>query len=116
MSARFAGKTDYRTQVWRVLASYFGQWFPSTGAVLDLGAGYCEFINNATARVKYAMDLNPDVRRIGRRRASRFCSRTAQTRGRSRKGRWTGSSPATFWSICPTRPPSARYCQTRTGA
>jgi SAM-dependent methyltransferase len=60
-SARFAGKTDYRTEVWRVLVAYFGQWFPSTGAVLDLGAGYCEFINNATARVKYAMDLNPDV-------------------------------------------------------
>ena len=61
--ARFAGKTDYRTQVWRVLVSYFGQWFPSTGAVLDLGAGYCEFINHATARAKYAMDLNPDVRK-----------------------------------------------------
>jgi SAM-dependent methyltransferase len=61
--ARFAGKAGYRTQVWRVLAAYFGQWFPGTGAVLDLGAGHCEFINSATARVKYAMDLNPDVRK-----------------------------------------------------
>jgi SAM-dependent methyltransferase len=61
-SARFAGKTDYRTKVWRVLAPYFGQWFPATGAILDLGAGYCEFINNAKASVKYAMDLNPDIR------------------------------------------------------
>lgn len=60
-AARFAGKTGYRTQVWRVLAPYFGQWFPATGTVLDLGAGYCEFINNATAGVKYAMDLNPDA-------------------------------------------------------
>lgn len=60
-SARFAGKTDYRTQVWRVLVRFFGQWIPSTGTVLDLGAGYCEFINNAAARVKYAMDLNPIV-------------------------------------------------------
>ena len=31
--------------------------------MLDLGAGYCEFINNATASVKYAMDFNPDVRK-----------------------------------------------------
>jgi SAM-dependent methyltransferase len=31
--------------------------------VLDLGAGYCEFINLATAGVKYGMDLNPDVRK-----------------------------------------------------
>jgi SAM-dependent methyltransferase len=63
-NARFSGKTDYRTKVWRILAPYFGQWFASTGAVLDLGAGYCEFINNATAGVKYAMDLNPDVHKL----------------------------------------------------
>jgi SAM-dependent methyltransferase len=59
--ARFAGKTDYRTGIWRVLASYFAPWFPSAGSVLDLGAGYCEFINNATAGLKYAMDLNPNI-------------------------------------------------------
>jgi SAM-dependent methyltransferase len=59
--ARFAGKTHYRAQVWRVLVSYFSHWFPSHGAVLDLGAGYCEFINHVIAREKYAMDLNPDV-------------------------------------------------------
>lgn len=59
--ARFAGKSDYRTRMWKVLVSYFSRWFPSTGAVLDLGAGYCEFINNAAAGVKYAMDLNPDI-------------------------------------------------------
>jgi SAM-dependent methyltransferase len=59
--ARFVGNTAYRTQVWRVLSPFFCKYFPSTGAVLDLGAGYCEFINNASANVKYAMDLNPDV-------------------------------------------------------
>jgi SAM-dependent methyltransferase len=58
---RFAGKTEHRTQVWKVLAPFLGQWVPSTGTVLDLGAGYCEFINNAAAGVKYAMDLNPVV-------------------------------------------------------
>jgi SAM-dependent methyltransferase len=62
--ARFAGKTGYRTQVWRVLAPYFGRWFPKTGAVLDLGAGYCEFINHVTAGSKYAIDLNPDVHKL----------------------------------------------------
>jgi len=60
-SARFAGKTSYRTEVWRVLAPYFAQWYPADGAILDLGAGYCEFINNAPAGTRYAMDLNPDV-------------------------------------------------------
>jgi SAM-dependent methyltransferase len=60
--ARFAGRTEYRMKVWSVLAPYFGQWFPASGTILDLGAGYCEFINNANARVKYAMDLNPDTK------------------------------------------------------
>ena len=60
-STRFAGKTEYRTKVWQFLAKYFGQWVPRGGSVLDLGAGYCEFINNVDAAVKYAMDLNPDV-------------------------------------------------------
>jgi SAM-dependent methyltransferase len=59
--ARFAGKTDYRTKVWKVLVEYFGQWVPKDGAVLDLGAGYCEFINNVVAKTKYAMDLNPEA-------------------------------------------------------
>jgi len=61
-SNRFAGKTDYRNQVWTVWVAFFDQWFPRTGTVLDLGAGYCEFINNAAAGAKYAMDLNPATR------------------------------------------------------
>ena len=58
---RFSGKTDYRTRVWKVLSPFFGQWFPQTGSVLDLGAGYCEFVNNTNAAVRFAMDLNPEV-------------------------------------------------------
>jgi SAM-dependent methyltransferase len=58
---RFVGKTEYRTRVWEVLAPFFGRWFPGNGTILDLGAGYCEFINNATAGSKYAMDLNPEI-------------------------------------------------------
>jgi SAM-dependent methyltransferase len=59
--ARFAGKLDYRIEVWKILASYFGRWVPPGAAVLDLGAGYCEFINNISADRKYAMDLNPEI-------------------------------------------------------
>jgi SAM-dependent methyltransferase len=59
--ARFSGRAAYRSQIWKVLTPFFCRWITSTGAVLDLGAGYCEFINNAHAKSKYAMDLNPDV-------------------------------------------------------
>jgi len=61
---RFAGKAAYRTQVWQELTRYFAQWVPPGGSVLDLGAGYCEFINNAASATKYAMDLNPTTRQL----------------------------------------------------
>ena len=58
---RFAGKTAYRAKVWTILTRFLSRWIPAEGAVLDLGAGYCEFINNISARSKFAMDLNPDL-------------------------------------------------------
>jgi SAM-dependent methyltransferase len=49
-----------RDRVWRVLAeSYYWKWVRPTDAVLDVGAGYCEFINNIRASEKFALDLNP---------------------------------------------------------
>ena len=59
---RFAGKHEYRDAVWRVLVSdYFAQWIPARAAVLDLGCGHCEFINNVRAETRFGMDLNPDA-------------------------------------------------------
>ena len=60
---RFAGLEDYRNSVWRLLCDeYFSKWIPPGSSVLDLGSGYCEFINNIDAAEKYAMDLNPATR------------------------------------------------------
>ena len=61
-SQRFAGKQAYRLEVWQLLCAYFEQWIAPGASVLDLGAGYCEFINAIRAGTKYAMDANPDVR------------------------------------------------------
>jgi len=59
---RFKGRLDYRDKVWRVLIrDYFQQFVRTTDVVLDLGAGYGEFINNIQCGKKYAMDLNPDT-------------------------------------------------------
>jgi SAM-dependent methyltransferase len=59
---RFNRTSEYRNRVWQVLAtSFFDRWIPADAAVLDLGCGYGEFINNIAAGKKYAMDLNPDA-------------------------------------------------------
>lgn len=59
---RFKGRLEYRNDVWRTLIrDYFQKFVHSTDVVLDLGAGYGEFINNISCGKKYAMDLNPDT-------------------------------------------------------
>lgn len=59
---RFIRTAAYRNRVWEVLTrDFFSRWVPAESSVLDLGCGYGEFINNISARSKYAMDLNPDA-------------------------------------------------------
>jgi len=59
---RFEGRFKYRNEVWRILIrDYFQKFIRSGDAVLDLGAGYGEFINHITCGKKFAMDLNPDT-------------------------------------------------------
>jgi SAM-dependent methyltransferase len=60
---RFAGQADYRDRVWRVLVdSIFQTYVPETGAVLELGCGWGEFINHVRASRRIGMDLNPESR------------------------------------------------------
>jgi SAM-dependent methyltransferase len=59
---RFSANVDYRQQVWRVLIERFFQGYVrADAAVLDLGCGYGEFINQVGCGSKFAMDLNPDA-------------------------------------------------------
>jgi len=60
---RFDGQQQYRNRVWRVLVgTFFQQLIPNGSAVLDMGCGYGQFINNVAAATKYAMDLNPQTK------------------------------------------------------
>ncbi len=57
---RFSAIEQRRKLVWQVLArEFFQKWVAPSDSVLDIGAGYCEFINNIVARQKTAIDLNP---------------------------------------------------------
>jgi SAM-dependent methyltransferase len=59
--------------IWRPICRYLQRYVDPQGTTLDLGAGYCHFINNIVSREKLALDLNgenlrkyaaPDVRCI----------------------------------------------------
>ncbi len=45
---------------WIPICRYLESFFSAKGAVLDLGAGYCHFINSVHAAVKYALDVNEE--------------------------------------------------------
>ena len=60
---RFQDQTQYRKKVWSILTQYFSRWIPSDSIVLDLGCGYCEFINQVNCAAKFGMDLNPEARK-----------------------------------------------------
>src|SRR5262249_51012997 len=51
-------------RVWRVLCrSFFQRYIGPGDTVLDVGAGYCEFINQIECRRRIALDPSADVRR-----------------------------------------------------
>jgi SAM-dependent methyltransferase len=60
---RFPQKVqDRRSAVWRILCrSWFSRYIPAGARVLEVAAGYCEFINNIPASKKVAVDLNPET-------------------------------------------------------
>jgi ubiquinone/menaquinone biosynthesis C-methylase UbiE len=61
--ARFDKEAQIKkNQIWKVLcADFFQKFVKRTDTVVDIGAGYCEFINHIQCSHKIAVDLNPDV-------------------------------------------------------
>lgn len=54
-----------KAAVWDVLCrDVFSRWIRTEDTVVDLGAGFCEFINAARAKRRIAVDLNPDTGRF----------------------------------------------------
>jgi SAM-dependent methyltransferase len=49
-----------RSSVWKAIVAYLSPYIPEGGSVLDLGSGYCDFINAVRARRKWALDLYLD--------------------------------------------------------
>ena len=51
-----------REVLWQTLCRYvFQAYVPTNGAVLELGAGWCDFINNINASRRIAVDIWPGI-------------------------------------------------------
>jgi cyclopropane fatty-acyl-phospholipid synthase-like methyltransferase len=52
-----------RAPVWQAIAEHLAPWVPAGSRVLEIGAGYCAWINAVQAARKVAVDLWPEVTR-----------------------------------------------------
>ena len=50
-----------REIVWKQIVKYLTKYIHENHSVLELGAGYCHFINNVLSKNKYAIDIAYDV-------------------------------------------------------
>ena len=50
-----------RAVVWRVVAEYLAPWMPPDGEILEIGAGYCDWINAVKGRRRVAVDVWPGL-------------------------------------------------------
>jgi SAM-dependent methyltransferase len=64
--ARFSpAEREAKDRIWAVLCrDFFSRFVRPADRVLDLAAGYCEFINHIECGEKYAFDANPEARRF----------------------------------------------------
>jgi SAM-dependent methyltransferase len=52
-----------RNTVWVHIVTYLQRWWnPETAAILDVGAGYCTFVNNARGARRVAVDVHSRLR------------------------------------------------------
>jgi SAM-dependent methyltransferase len=52
-----------RAVVWKVIADHLSKWIPQDAHVLEIGAGYCDWINAVRAGRKVAIDVWPEMPR-----------------------------------------------------
>jgi len=62
-----AAERQRKDALWKVLCqSFFQRYVRESDTVVDLGAGYCEFINNIRCGRKFAVDLSEDTQTAAR--------------------------------------------------
>ena len=61
---RFGKDIEFRQKIQVLCTDFFQKYIPEDATVLEIGAGYCELINNIKAKRKIALDLNPDIKKF----------------------------------------------------
>lgn len=84
---RFNKEIDKRYAIWKILCTdFFQKYVKKTDTVCDIGAGYCEFINNIKAKHKIAVDINPSIKKYAKKNVKTIiCSGTKMPKNMTAK-------------------------------
>lgn len=52
-----------RKEVWKAICQYLSRYISPQSSVLEIGSGYCDFINNVKARTKFAIDIDENSKK-----------------------------------------------------
>jgi len=79
---RFSKEVNFRKEMWSILCrDFFQQWVPLESTILEIAAGYCEFINHIKANKKIALDINPDVKKFAAHDVEIIISKSERIKG-----------------------------------
>lgn len=60
---------ERKNKIWKILCQcYFDKLISDSNTVMDIGAGYCEFINNIKCAKKIAIDINPETKKYAQKK------------------------------------------------
>jgi ubiquinone/menaquinone biosynthesis C-methylase UbiE len=58
--SRYVWNND-RSVVWKEIVRFLEKYISINDSVLDIGAGYCDFINNVKSKKRIALDYSPEL-------------------------------------------------------
>lgn len=75
MNDYFSSRFTYdpkREVIWKQICKFIQRYIPPDSTVLDLGAGYCDFINNIKAKKKIAIDTSDQISKFANKDVETF--------------------------------------------
>jgi len=76
---RFEKELKTRNKIWQILCQdFFQKYVKPSDYICDLGAGFCEFINNIKAKKKFAVDVNPKTKKYAHKNIKVIISSSTQ--------------------------------------
>ena len=69
-----------RDAIWKPIVEYLQRFIPENAKILELGAGYCSFINQVKALEKHALDKSDIIKKYAHENVKTYVSDVSNLR------------------------------------